>query len=394
MGKIIYILTILYIGLIPMEAITIAEDISYGRIVFILLFAASLFDISSCYKIKTTEQPHIVILFSFIFYCFISIIWSYDQDETLHRVQLLIQYMIVTVLATNVICDYKRLKWAMVAFCLGCGYIGIASLGEYQVNSAVDMSYRSEFTTGNPNENAFMINYAIIFLLIISTNLSRTKRMLNILCIIGIAIFSYFILILGSRNGIIMLATTLLFYSIPKIWKKNNLKSVLSVLILILGILYFFFALPEAVQERYLGIQDQIAENEMAGRGYIWSKIFDMLSLPDFPIIKGTGWGTFITVFSQYSGLKIGAHNFYLNLLTTTGIIGLSLVLYYLSRLFLYLKSIKIKNKSVYYLLLIIPLISMLTTNWESRKWWFIISVFIYALYRLNKTNLLPYNEA
>ena len=65
MGKIIYILTILYIGLIPMEAITIAEDISYGRIVFILLFAASLFDISSCYKIKTTEQPHIVILFSF-----------------------------------------------------------------------------------------------------------------------------------------------------------------------------------------------------------------------------------------------------------------------------------------------------------------------------------------
>ena len=41
MGKIIYILTILYIGLIPMEAITIAEDISYGRIVFILLFAVA-----------------------------------------------------------------------------------------------------------------------------------------------------------------------------------------------------------------------------------------------------------------------------------------------------------------------------------------------------------------
>ena len=140
-----------------MEAITIAEDISYGRIVFILLFASSLFDISRCYKIKITEQPHIVILFSFIFYCFISIIWSYDQDETLHRVQLLIQYIIITVLATNVLCDYKRLKWAMIAFCLGCGYIGIASFGEYQVNSAVDMSYRSEFTTGNPNN--FFIDY-------------------------------------------------------------------------------------------------------------------------------------------------------------------------------------------------------------------------------------------
>ena len=49
--------------------------------------------------------------------------------------------------------------------------------------------------------------------------------------------------------------------------------------------------------------------------------------------------------------------------------------------------------KSVYYLLLVIPLIAMITTNWESRKWWFIISVFIYTLYRLNKNNLLPYNE-
>lgn len=394
MGKLIYILTILYIGLIPMEAITIAEDISYGRIVFILLFASSLFDISRCYKIKITEQPHIVILFSFIFYCFISIIWSYDQDETLHRVQLLLQYIIITVLATNVLCDYKRLKWAMIAFCLGCGYIGITSLGEYQINSAIDMSYRSEFTTGNPNENAFMINYAIIFLLIILKNLSHTKRVFHLLCVAGIVVFSYFILILGSRNGIIMLATTLLFYSIPKICRKRNFKSVLTILILIFGTLYLFFALPETIQERYLGIQDQIAENEMAGRGYIWGKTFDMLSQPGFPIIQGTGWGTFITVFSQYSGQQIGAHNFYLNLLTTTGLIGLSLVVYYLYRLFLYLKLIKIKNKSVYYLLLVIPLISMLTTNWESRKWWFIISIFIYTLYRLNKNNLLPHNEA
>ena len=149
-----------------------------------------------------------------------------------------------------------------------------------------------------------------------------------------------------------------------------------------------------SVRRRYLGIQDQIAENEMAGRGYIWGKTFDMLSQPGFPIIQGTGWGTFITVFSQYSGQQIGAHNFYLNLLTTTGLIGLSLVVYYLYRLFLYLKLIKIKNKSVYYLLLVIPLISMLTTNWESRKWWFIISIFIYTLYRLNKNNLLPHNEA
>lgn len=377
-----------------MEAITIAEDISYGRIVFILLFASSLFDISRCYKIKITEQPHIVILFSFIFYCFISIIWSYDQDETLHRVQLLLQYIIITVLATNVLCDYKRLKWAMIAFCLGCGYIGITSLGEYQINSAIDMSYRSEFTTGNPNENAFMINYAIIFLLIILKNLSHTKRVFHLLCVAGIVVFSYFILILGSRNGIIMLATTLLFYSIPKICRKRNFKSVLTILILIFGTLYLFFALPATIQERYLGIQDQIAENEMAGRGYIWGKTFDMLSQPGFPIIQGTGWGTFITVFSQYSGQQIGAHNFYLNLLTTTGLIGLSLVVYYLYRLFLYLKLIKIKNKSVYYLLLVIPLISMLTTNWESRKWWFIISIFIYTLYRLNKNNLLPHNEA
>lgn len=394
MGKIIYILVILYIGLIPMEAITIAEEVSYGRIAFILLFGISLFDAAHCYKIKVFEQRHIVILLLFVFYCFLSIIWSSDQEETLYRVLLLIQYLVITILATNVLFNYERLKWAMLAFCIGCGYIGIASLGEYQANLAIDMSYRSEFSTGNPNENAFMINYAIIFLLIILNHLPHTKRMLHIIFVVGIVIFSYFILVLGSRNGVIMLTTILLFYSVPKIYKKSNFKSFLSILVLIFGTLYLFYELPETIQDRYLGIQDQIADNEMAGRGYIWSKIFEMLSQPTFPIIRGTGWGSFINVFSNYSGQQIGAHNFYLNLLTTTGVIGLSLVLCYLYRLFSYLRLIRVKNKSVYYLLLVVPLISMATTNWESRKWWFIISIFIFTLYRLSRNDLLPHDEA
>lgn len=36
------------------------------------------------------------------------------------------------------------------------------------------------------------------------------------------------------------------------------------------------------------------------------------------------------------------------------------------------------------YLLLLLPLISMMTTNWESRRWWFLMGVFIYKLYEFS----------
>ncbi|MFY1613225.1 O-antigen ligase family protein [Macellibacteroides fermentans] len=378
----IYILTILYIGFIPLEAVTIADGITMGRIVFFLMFGASLFKAKICYKIDR-KNKHFKYLLLFSIFCFFSILWSRDFAMTLDRSAYLIQYLIITIVSTNILNSRKKISWAMIAYIAGCLYIGYISYKEFGLFASERMSYRGDMTAGNPNENAFLINYAIIFLLIFWNWLDSSEKLKRYLCAVIILIFSCIILLLGSRNGLIMLVSTFLMYSIPTIFKRGGLQSFLILSLLIGFTIYMFYGLPEELQERYMGIKSQIEDNEMAGRGYIWAKAIDMISQPGFPILWGTGWGSFVSVFNSYAGMSIGAHNFYLSLIVTTGIIGFTIVMIYLASLFRYVKQSNYTNKHLYYLLIIIPMISMTTTNWEFRKWWFVISIFIYSFYKL-----------
>lgn len=383
MERLIAILSILYIGLIPLEAVTITDGMTIGRIVFFLMFGASLFEITKCYRIDN-QNKHFKYLLIFSIFCFFSIIWSRDFDMSWERSVYLIQYLIITIVSTNVLDNRKRLSWAMIAYCVGCLYIGCVSYSEFGLYASVGMSYRGNLTAGNPNENAFLINYAIIFLLIFWNRLDSSEKLKRYLCAAVIVAFAGIILLFGSRNGFIMLICIFLLFSVPTILKRGGIQSALTISLLVGCAIYMFYGLPEELQERYLGIQSQVAGNEMAGRGYIWAKISDMISETDFPILWGTGWGTFVSVFYSYAGIPIGAHNFYLNLVVTTGIIGFTIVMIYLACLFRYVKQSNYPNKYLYYLLIIIPMISMTTTNWESRKWWFVISIFIYSFRKLS----------
>lgn len=77
----------------------------------------------------------------------------------------------------------------------------------------------------------------------------------------------------------------------------------------------------------------------------------------------------------------MGAHNFYLDVLFTTGAVGLGIVIYYLFRLFFIIRKTRDANL-MNYMMLFLPLISMMSTNWQSRRWWFMMGAFIYLIYK------------
>lgn len=381
MDKALYYLSALYIGLIPLEAITVTEGMSYGRLVFYAMAALSVLSLKKCYSVKPSMK-HIRILFVFIIFATFSCSWSINSDRTLDQIAKLIQYMMITLVATNHVDSWKRLRGYMIAYCIGCTYIGFISLTNYDPTA-----YMRDMEAGNPNENAFMINYGIVFLLVI-LNREAQLKFLKLVIYATILMFAFFILILGSRNGFIMLVTSIMTFLFTSVFRRFNIKNVIISICLLFGMVYLFQKLPDTLIERFTGISSSIDENDMGGRGDIWNSTIGYLLGADYKLICGCGWGTFVQFFGQLTGRYQGAHNFFLTVITTLGFVGLGIVLYYLKTLYYYLKSIVSrfdKSRFIYYLLLIIPLISMMTTNWESRKWWFIISVFIYQLYKIDR---------
>lgn len=376
MDKILFLLSTLYIGLIPLEAVTVVENVSYGRLVFIPLLILSFFDIHRSYSVR--GMKHITILLIFTFYAFLSTSWSILPSRTLYTVVLLLQYMAITLIATNHANTWNRLRTYMLAFAAGCLYIGIISAINYN-----PLAYLRDFEAGNPNENAFMINYAIVFMLIIIQK-DNMRKIYSILLYAVVFAFVFFIFISGSRNGVIMMCITLVTFMITSVFTKLNFWSIATVAIIAYATYYLFAELPEALLDRYMGIGQSIQDKDMAGRGYIWDVTLNYLENHPLTILLGTGWGTFVEFYRTQTGTIHGAHNFYLNTLTTLGILGFYLLLRYLYTLYGYLKRTKIlpnKKNIIIFLLLFLPLISMMTTNWEARKWWFVISIFIYQLY-------------
>ncbi len=394
MDKVTYLLTVLYIGLIPLEAITIEEGVSYGRIVFIMMFASSLFNVTRNYRLQLNQRPHLGLLLLFIFYCFISALWSIDVDRTLYVIAKMIQWFIITIVATNTLSTYKRLRMAMFAYCVGCLYIGFEGFALYQIYGELSTTGDMLEDFGNRNENAFMINYGIIFLLIINEYLDNKTKILSYVCYGMLLIFIFFILILGSRNGLIMSIAIGVGLFVVTMQDKSRIWALSVFALIIFGTFLFFNSLPDTIQDRYLGIENDIKAGDMSGRGWIWERTLDYIfGNENHNIILGIGWGTFADFFKRHFGVYIGAHNFYLNVFTTAGVVGFGIIIAYLYRLYTYIKKSIVKKKIVFYMLLIIPLISMMTTNWEGRKWWFVISVFIYQLYYLSKKNLLPQDD-
>lgn len=376
MKQLTYILSLFVVGLTPLDAITISEGFTFGRLFYILLLISSIFS-KDLFPIK--KQSYISLLFLFTIWAFLTSLWSYDIEASLYRTLYLLQYISLIIILENIINTPQKFIQICYAWILGTLFIGIQTIYNYMQYGFVSSElYRvSEF--GNPNENSYMLCFATILYLLIKAN--KIKHYLFFL-------FAFItILANGSRTGLIMFLLIVIVFFLSDI-KKNKIETIISLLIFGGIAFYFFFNyLPENTYERYMGIGEDIKNENLANRQWIWQTAFDILATEDIRIIFGSGWATFPLVFKQHTGIFYGSHNFYLNILFTTGIIGFSIVLYYFKILFNYLK----KSTTIpftRYLLLIIPCISMFTTNWEDRRWWFLLGFFIYKFYYFSKSNI------
>lgn len=318
------------------------------------------------------------LLIAFIFWATLTSIWSYNIETTLYRVMYLIQYFMIVLVMLNVINTSKRLKIVLGAWALGALYIAIKTATDFNTFAAnsSDLYRVEEF--GNPNENSFMLVWALIFVYLIDT----TKRKIPSLSFTLVS--AYAIVANGSRMGFILFVVTLLGFIFSFFNKKMNpLHIVVILTLLYIGGFFLMQYIPESSLSRFMAIGSNIENHELAHRDIIWAAAFKALSTNPQYLLLGSGWGTFNDAIRMYAGYAVGSHNFYINILMTTGLVGMSIVLRYLYVLYKYIN--KTTNHTIItYLVLVVPLISMSSTNWDSRRWWFLMGTFIYLILKTN----------
>lgn len=368
------ILTILVLAFTPLDAIETSEGsgMTYGRILFVAMFISSIF--SKDLSIK--NRPKFVsILFAFTVWAAFTALWSANMGMAYIRVLYLIQYSIIVVIMVNVLNTSNKLTAAMLGWIIGAIYIAYKSTTDFQINADETGALYRVSLFGNPNENSFVLCYALILCYLIDKTRFRIPSVL-------FSLYSALAIIAnGSRMGTILYLVAIISF-VLSLWQ---VKKRTYFLLIIPFILYFGAELlnnvPEATFERITGISANIEEGDLASRQIIWKAAFEAMGENINWIFFGCGWGTFQKAIVPYLGAAMGAHNFYIDLLMTTGIIGLGIVIYY----FFYLLKLIYhtpRTTIINYMLLLLPLISMTSTNWQSRRWWFLMGGFIYLVYR------------
>jgi membrane protein len=367
-----FFLTLLVIGFTPLDAIEIGEGVTLGRYFFILMTFSAIFTKDILLK---PVPRFFKILIGFTIWASLTVLWSFRQTITLERIMYLIQYSIIVIVMLNSLDSKKKLKLAMISWILGVSYIAFNTALDYRTYAvAQDALYRvSEF--GNPNENSFMLCYSLLFCYLIDT----TKRRIFSICLTAFSVLA--IVANGSRMGIIIFLLAIAGFCVQLWQSKKRIYVIALIPVIITGGVYVLEHIPEATFDRIMGMSQSIESGKFSERENIWAAAIEALAENKLWLFCGSGWGTFADCIKMYLGRSIGAHNFYLDVVFTTGVVGLSIIIYYFKILFKLIRK-TYKADIINYLLLLIPLISMMSTNWQSRRWWFMMGAFIYLIYK------------
>lgn len=382
--KLLYYSCLLTIGLTAMDAVTIVEGLTFGRLAFILMIFLAVFNPKVLIPSKKDEYQ--TILFIFILFVIITMPFSLYADEVFNRLLLLIQYYLIVVVVSNVVVTHKQIYNMFFAYCLGCLYIAYMMFFTYSNEASIydEIAFRSE-TVGNPNENAFLIVYAIIISYILMKNNIYNRKISKILSVF-VLLYILAVFTSGSRMGFIIMTLSLVVIFIFEF--KFNFKYIFYVFIGMIS-LYFLVNnyITDSTLERMFNVTNDIESSNLASREDIWANAVTMFNSEDFNWFIGNGWATFPHWYQKYFNNFKGAHNFYISYIYTTGLIGFFIFISYFVCLFKRLS----KESFAYYLLLLVPLISMASTNWEYRRWWFLLGLFVYKIKDINmNTDLKP----
>ena len=235
-------------------------------------------------------------------------------------------YMVMPLLCLVTVTAIKDVKQMQILIIVMCVSTLLVNRSVYTLLSARDLSHfdnslREAGPLGYAGENGLAAFEAEFLLLLLGLYIFETRTVVKLGLLAVVATSLYCLLFAFSRGGYLGFLAGLLFLGVYK-----ERKLLLVVAAVLIGWQVF---LPTSVQERItMTYNDSGAlESSAADRVSLWEDAIELFH--EDPVL-GTGFDTY--EYMHRVGPYTDTHNYYLKVLVETGIIGLSLFLWFLGR--------------------------------------------------------------
>lgn len=341
----------LYLFCAPLDFIQVIPGVSLMRFLILLPLAGCFLRIKG---MRFYLDRYFVILLLYVFMLIVTILYSYDSSNTIQRT-ISVGQNIAVILVLSMLSYNKKeiitIKKAMVY----SGWLTLILMYFYSDTSLMGgrMTIAVNGAFQDPN---YLCGFLIFSIVYYYEEFIQKK---NKMSFVKMCVFLVFVLLTGSRGGLLAIFGSILFYTF--IWMKDKsfkLSSILKLFSLIFLISIFFNItidlLPESVGERY---DTSFTVNDGgASRFGIWeSSLNNYEHLPVFYQLFGTGAGTIGHIFI-HGGVS---HNIWIESLIEIGIIGTGVLftLYFLYFIKVYkLKEFVVSSSFIGYMVMAMSL--------------------------------------
>lgn len=325
----------------------IATSNALNQVIFILLFFLSLFSLipKSAQIIQLIKKEKF--LFLFLLWCLFSIIWSNDNFVSFKRIfqiitsiLVIISFLFHTSSIQQVITPIKAILFI---------YLLVSILSCLTINGAKDPAFNTWRGLADTKNQLGQIAVVSFLLSIIIFQYTETNKYIPL-----IMIFFSSILLIGSQSGTSIISLSIIFIInffmfFDKIFAKLRLKHFVSIALLLTSIttlsIVLVFGSNLLKELPYLIGKDLT----FTGRTELWQ---DLIYIAGKNFIWGVGYQSFwtlnnpdaLSIYDIYIWIPNQAHNGYLDILISLGIIGLLLLLSIILKFFFVDFYLKDKN--------------------------------------------------
>lgn len=329
-------------------------------------------------------------IISFIFFtflCFLSILWSINYDASLERSFTLAQICLYMIIFYNLLYNesdlIEYLLYGITLVTFFNFFLLFNNLGfSYEV---LYFNYRFQGLTGNSNILSMQMLASILSAIIL---MHKNSNQWNIFfCLLSIPLSIQIILMTGSKKGLfgVILYLILLFY----LWAKSNINLSYIFLIFCLFIIGFgasFLSFLDNVVDFnsvYLALERRITEFIFVEDASTTSRINYIVEglnyISNRPLF-GHGINTFSNIFSTY------AHNNFIEVTFSVGIIGLIIYYNFYLQIFLSLSSLSnnVNKNFITSILLIMLVLDLAYVSYYSKLQFLMLTIIMSYVGYLN----------
>ena len=367
------------------------QKVKYSEIVLLVFCFIEIINMLRNKKMKI--EKHIIVIVTFCVYCFFSVIWAIDKDVAFSRGITMLSLALFIVIAFNFFTHIDNNIDYLLRILLFSGFIfSVYIVMYYGVNNYFNMllsGLRIGEEINNVNTLGLQLSISVLIAIYYGLNYSKKYYMFSILpIIVSLGTASRKVIILLVLGSILLV----LLQNHSRDFLSNALKKILMLLCLFFVFYYISqldaFSLIAKRFEQFFNLytgSGKIDQSTLIRKLFIEAGFKQFLQTP----FLGIGIGNSYIITLAIANWSTYLHNNFVELLSTTGIIGFSL--YYYS----FLSIIKncanyIKNKFSNLVIVIFSLCIVLdwgTVSYYSKSTYIYLLIGILLYFNNNQHN-------